>query len=102
MCRLGDRFLTQENAALGLLTTVAHLENVYEAIDPSIIERLTRVLEASTDGVDRYTVHYCLEAIGRVGRVLERGSAQRMAQHRLFEKLGEERWCPFTHASSQF
>ena len=45
---------------------------------------------------------YALEGIARVGRATQGGDPLVVAQRRMFEKLLEERWCPFTDAQSQF
>lgn len=37
-----------------------------------------------------------------MGKATHHGNPLAMAQHKMFEKLLEERWCPFTDAQSQF
>ena len=52
---------------------------------------------------DRYLVHYALEGLSRVGRVISGAEGGAMiAQMQAFDKMLKERWCPFTDAQSQF
>ena len=59
-----QKWLTKENAALGLITTssgLPHLLAGSEGIDSALLERLSATLEAESEtATDRYLTHVCL------------------------------------------
>ena len=97
-----DRYLMHVSCSLPMLLPMLLPMRMHACPPPTCVLPITCGHALLRMGVCIVGSQYALEGIARVGRATQGGDPLAVAQRRMFEKLLEKRWCPFTDAQSQF